>query len=76
LGYSNFILNFRRPRRREDSGKKDNELPDNISLRPHSGNFAGGCAPSMPSNIPVNNYATRFQHFHDGGESKNAAHER
>jgi hypothetical protein len=35
-----------RPRRKEEIGGRGG---DNISLRPHSGNFAGGCSPVFTS---------------------------
>jgi hypothetical protein len=53
--YSNF-----RPKRKEENGRRERtttattttsttrDPDDNISLRPHSGNFSGGCGSNFP----------------------------
>lgn len=48
-----------RPRRKEEIGAK-RDVGDNISLRPHSGSFAGGCSPVLQS-----------QKFYDRGSRDN-----
>jgi len=40
-----------RPKRKDENGRRERtrESDDNISLRPHSGNFSGGCGTNFPT---------------------------
>ncbi|ODM91673.1 Eukaryotic translation initiation factor 4E transporter [Orchesella cincta] len=54
------------PKRKEEGAKRDRDGEDNISLRPHSGNFSGGCGPNLtsPSHVPSTNSFSRI-HAHE-----------
>lgn len=45
-----YFYMYYRPKRKEENGRmgRERDPDDNISLRPHSGNFAGGCGPNLP----------------------------
>ncbi|CAG7830166.1 unnamed protein product [Allacma fusca] len=68
LGSSPFTTLYVTPRRKEESGRREPE--DNISLRPHSGNFSSGCAPNLsPAHYPQSSY-NRYP-FQNEDPSKN-----
>jgi len=63
FGATPFTTLYVPPRRKDENGRKEPE--DNISLRPHSGNFSSGCAPNLsPSHYPQGQFS-RFQFHHE-----------
>ncbi|CAL8115836.1 unnamed protein product [Orchesella dallaii] len=59
------------PKRKEEGAKRERDGEDNISLRPHSGNFSGGCGPNLtsPSHVPTSSSYSRI-HSHEPEPSK------